>query len=240
MFQRCNYELHHLSDSRHEKDKVPLELFQDEYGVVKYKRCVDCRRRARASKVKTIEKRKRKELSDDEVHCKSCGTAVKKVDIVNNINKCKSCKQNEQNQDKKRRVHHIDVLYKIMTDMDCCCNICRKIFIRTEHGRFIEREGTLSGLNIGKDEIEFANVKFKYLNGGNTRKGILSLRSYSAVSAESKKCEVICLLCNAKKKMLEFERIRATKNIDRVLNEKQEYVNSVKLAVGKCEVCGFF
>jgi len=237
MYRPCNYVNHHLSGSKYDKDKVPIELFINKYGIQKYTRCPECRIRARKSKKKTLENRKRKQITEDEFHCKNCNIICKKDEMINDIMKCKSCKTSETKQDGKRHINYIKVLSERITEMDYCCEICLKIFIRTEKGRFIEQDAKISnGIDI--ETVEFDNLVFTNLTD-NKEKSVRSLRSYDAMKAASKKRQLLCLLCRCKERLRKFEEYRKYNGLILQHNEKELYIENIKQKSMGCEICKF-
>ncbi len=215
------------------KDKVPRDKFlKKNTNGCYHKICLDCRQYARKSK-KRSRKGKDKQL---------CSTGGCKNIVTDSKKTCKSCRNRTKQEYIQSREDYINLMYIKINELQCCCELCKKIFLKQEGHGFIVVD---SLKNITKDMIEFSNLEYDHLTKeeqlakkgffyGDKVKGVSKIIDLEKREYESKKCQLLCLYCHVK----ESERRNMEKNVIRgQYTRHYQYVSSVKLSIGHCELC---
>jgi hypothetical protein len=188
-----------------------------------------------------------------------------KMDGTPSKNRCSDCKIKEKNRKLFMRQTLRDILYERFLNVGSCCQKCKSIFLKPSEGTFFARKletyivdkkiyvdhAGASYLSHDflikfKDCLEYRIIEMDHLTEEEQReRGILldneeyeakisqvsACGSEKSMRRESKKCQVLCSICHVE------ETIRRCENFYEN-NEKQEYVNKLKMESG-CSSCNY-
>ena len=240
----CANPYHYKNISPYHRKRVPRLMFLKKDGSL-YRTCSDCRVYDRQIR-RGVRKRRREEAEkagpDDLYRCVTCGDLRIKECCVNCETRNRLCIPD-------RIAAYDRVIVERIREVDACCEVCRKVFLKTTDGShgFIVVD-SLDGIDTNM--LELRNLEFDHLDEseqmarfgkiiGPKKKGVGQEGSYAAQKAESEKCQLICLFCH----LITTKRRRQERRPSahpKYVNEKKAYVDAEKLRLGGCEWCGHF
>ncbi len=236
-FLECTCPNHKGNGSIHPKDHVPKELFTKKNSIKYYKFCIDCRVKQRKASKKSRDKRKANHVITGDVYkCLECNTDRTKEF-------CQKCADQGDKGSEVQRQMLAKIKIERILKMGCCCNICKKIFLKKEGGGLIIVE---SLENVEMDNLELFNLEWDHLTYeeqmaefgqfyGEKRKTLGNYKSYDSMIFESRKCQLLCILCHKIK--TNATTTHALRESDPYHKTKYMYVQELKRKIGKCEVC---
>lgn len=240
-FLRCSEQNHKWRGSKYPQDRVPREFFVKNGKLLKT--CDDCRTYAK-KKQSRLKKRRADAIAANPdaqlFKCKTCNALRAK-------NYCPKCSQRGQNTYKNQKDSLKQLMWENIQEKRHCCERCKLVFLKQKDGEpgFVT-VGHLDG--VTKEDIEFRNLEFDHLGvreqiekkgefAGEKYKKLSRVWSYTAQKLETKKCQLLCLLCHrivSRQREKDENRKRRTKR-----EEKTKYVKEAKVDVGACYICGF-
>jgi hypothetical protein len=122
--------------------------------------------------------------------------------------------------------------------LDSQCKVCKKKS-RDEIREYIqEKKRQMGGKCVACDESNLITLQFDHYKGDKF-KDITMLTSKGSIDQETKKCQLLCAFCHMMKSQLERCKKAKGKKSTRGKRVKAnyEYMNSVKLQLGKCNIC---
>lgn len=255
MFSTCS-EKKHKWHSPYDKNKVPIEQFKNRYSDKLYRQCNDCRQVKQKSRRKVEAYRKNIATEKNQKICSMCFTQMDKETIYKT---CTECRKRTKTFYEKEVLHTNKIKLEHMLKMECCCYHCKQIFLKQPTGvpGFVVTNAKFE--TIDTNTIEFQMCEFDHLTEleqisrfgqsyGPKIKGIGEFTSYESKQKEAKKCQLLCLFCHAKRTQQQRDNNRVDKfsytkketDLKRCTDEKRNFVNNLKLKIGRCQQCEFF
>ncbi len=236
-FRKCSCDTHQYNGSVYQKEFVPLDKFINPYNNSYYKICLECRQYINQNR--NNRKHKKDVVVSDLYKCNGCRN-LRTKDF------CDTCSLKSLEVAKTKIEIHRLVIWERIVEVGCCCELCKRIFIKKPDGA----EGFLIGNNINtitQFDIEYRNLEWDHLTEkeqlqhfgcfyGLKTKGVSEIYAYESKKAESRKCMLVCLYCHVLKTIeRRDERVRPLASREQ---EKLVYINNKKLEVGVCQICG--